>query len=131
RVAAAQKPLPEPPQNVQARLVLGDDFFAGRGPSVEIPQGNNAGGPSGFAPGPVTPSDVFAERIDIVLGLAEHDPQHEFALGRVLEGVGRETQIKQLAGVEEVEYLAAVDGIARQPVGVPGKNTARLAARDA
>ena len=30
-----------------------------------------------------------------------------------------------------MEYLAAVDGIARQPVGVPGKNTARLAARDA
>src|SRR5205823_4746841 len=37
----------------------------------------------------------------------------------------------QLAGIEQVEYLAAIDGVARKPIGVPGENTARLGACDA
>jgi len=52
-------------------------------------------------------------------------------LWRVLKGVRRETQIKQLAAIEEVEYLASVQCVPRQSIRMPREDAGSLPVSDA
>jgi hypothetical protein len=63
--------------------------------------------------------------------LAEHDLEHELALRIILEGVARELEVAEDAEVEIVDDLAAVDGVAGEPIGSPGDDPLGLAALDA
>jgi len=63
--------------------------------------------------------------------MPEHDHEHEFPLRAVLEREGWEAQIEQFPGVEQVDHMAPIDGIADKPVGMPGKDAVCFPFRDA
>ncbi|HOI97944.1 MAG TPA: hypothetical protein PLA19_05605 [Candidatus Pacearchaeota archaeon] len=68
---------------------------------------------------------VFRKRIDIILALAEGNIQHEFSLWCGFKPKGGEAQGGNLAGIDKIDDLAAVNAVAGQAVGVPSDDALR------
>src|SRR5207249_1757921 len=130
-VGAGKEPLPELLYQREPFGIGDDDLVAGLAARVEVADGCVGREPALFPLGPVATTDVLAQGIDLVLRLSEHDRKHELALRRVLEGVRRKAEVRELRRVQEVNNLSTVEGVAREPVGMPRQNSIGLAARDA
>lgn len=68
---------------------------------------------------------IFRKRIDIIFALAEGNIQHEFPLRRRLKPKGGEAQGGNLAGIDKIDDLAAINAIAGQAVGMPSNDALR------
>src|SRR5947209_3161143 len=68
----------------------------------------------------ISPADVFAQAVNVILGIPEDDREHELALGVILKAEGRKPKVFELLGIEEVDDAPAVDGISCKPIRMPG-----------
>src|SRR5207249_7194398 len=129
-IGAGKEQLPELSYQREPFGIGDDDLVAGFAARVEVADGRVGGEPALFPLGPITAPDVLAQGIDLVLRLPKHDRKHELALRRVLEGVRRKAEVRELRRVQEVNNLSTVEGVAGEPVGMPRQNSIGLAARD-
>ena len=58
-----------------------------------------------------TSFDIFTEVVDIVFGLTESEVEHELSLRSVIEPKGRKLEVKELAGVEQIDEVSAVNAV--------------------
>ncbi|MDX2117213.1 MAG: hypothetical protein SFY96_03410 [Planctomycetota bacterium] len=75
--------------------------------------------------------DVLAQIVHVVLRLAQHDAQHELALGRRLEAERRKPQVFEQSQVNEVNHPARIHRVASQAVWVPRDDAGGFAPLDA
>ncbi|MDD4466968.1 MAG: hypothetical protein PHQ08_00760 [Candidatus Pacebacteria bacterium] len=66
---------------------------------------------------------VFGKRIHIVFALPKGDVEHELSLSRVFIPKLRKFKRSKSTAVQEIDYLSAINRIARQSVGVPRQNS--------
>ncbi|MDD5210559.1 MAG: hypothetical protein PHV36_14310 [Elusimicrobiales bacterium] len=64
--------------------------------------------------------NVLGQVVHVILGLAESDREHEFALRCGVEPKGGELERKDLAGVHQIYQAATINGVTAKPVRVPG-----------
>ncbi|OGZ21121.1 MAG: hypothetical protein A3C48_01935 [Candidatus Nealsonbacteria bacterium RIFCSPHIGHO2_02_FULL_38_75] len=69
---------------------------------------------------------VFGKRIHIVFALPKSDIQHKFSLRRWFKPKLWKLQRRNTPAINKVNYLSAVNRIARQSIGVPSQNSVRL-----
>ncbi|OGR96953.1 MAG: hypothetical protein A2016_03470 [Elusimicrobia bacterium GWF2_62_30] len=63
---------------------------------------------------------VLREIVHVILALPKSDGEHELSLRRGVEPEGRELELRDPAGIHQVDDAPAVHGVAGQPVRVPG-----------
>ncbi|HPA25513.1 MAG TPA: hypothetical protein PLK76_02015 [bacterium] len=70
---------------------------------------------------------IFGKRIHIIFALPEGNVEHKFPLRSCFKPKCGKFQHCQVPAVQEINYLAAINRIARQSVGVPSQNSVGLA----